>query len=235
MRHAHFSRVRPSAAVVVSLIALVLALSGSALAAGSLRGGDKVIAKHSLSANRLRDHTLSGKQIDVSRLGTVPSARTAGSAATATHAADATRAVTATSAKSATTAATVAGQTIKHFSRIIPVNADPVAVLSSNGLTLEAGCPSGQPEVRARSAVQGAWLRATTIGQGSTPARVVGASHTIAGLPVTIFSPADARGTIDLHYLQPDGHHVDIDAGVESLIAINGSSGCLLEGQAIAG
>ena len=125
-RKAHSARVRPSAAAVVSLTALVLALSGSALAAGSLRGGDEVIAKHSLSANRLRDHTLTGKQIDVSRLGQVPSARTADSAGTATHAANATRAVTATtatnatkalSAGSATTAASVSGQTIKHFSR----------------------------------------------------------------------------------------------------------------------
>ena len=108
-------------------------------------------------------------------------------------------------------------------------------MLSSNGLTLEAGCPGGQPDVRATSAVEGAWLRATTVGQGSSPARVAGAAHTLAGLPVVIFSPTDARGTIDLHYLRPDGHHVDIDAGVESLIPLNKSSGCLLEGQAIAG
>lgn len=219
--------------MVVSLIALVLALSGSALAAGSLHGGDKVIAKHSLSANRLRDHTLTGKQIDLSRLGKVPSANTADSAGTATHADNATKAL---SAASATTAASVSGQTIKHFSRVVPNNApEPVTVLSSSGLTLEASCLNGQPDVRATSAVQGAWLRATTIGQGSSPASVVGAQHTIAGLPVVIFAPASARGTIDLHYLKPDGHHVDIDAGVESLIAIGNSAGCLVEGQAIAG
>ena len=47
-------RRRPSAALVVAIIALVVAASGTALATGRLVSGDSLIRKHSLSGNRLR-------------------------------------------------------------------------------------------------------------------------------------------------------------------------------------
>jgi hypothetical protein len=77
---------RPSPALAVAVIALVFAMTGTAVAAASMSSGDKVIKKHSLSGNRLRNRTLTGTQIDVSKLGTVPHAQTAGSALSA-HAA----------------------------------------------------------------------------------------------------------------------------------------------------
>ncbi len=86
----------PSPAMIVALIALVFAMSGTAVAAGALVNGDKLIKKSSLSGNRLRAHTVTGKQVDLTRLGTVPTAVRADSAATADHA---------TSADSATSAA----------------------------------------------------------------------------------------------------------------------------------
>ena len=43
---------RPSAAMVVSLIALVLAASGTAIAATKLVNGDKLIKKGTLSGSR---------------------------------------------------------------------------------------------------------------------------------------------------------------------------------------
>ena len=69
----HWRR-RPSAAMVVAVIALVVAASGPAVAADHLAGGDSLIKKGSLSGNRLRDHTLTGLQIKLSELGTVPNA-----------------------------------------------------------------------------------------------------------------------------------------------------------------
>jgi hypothetical protein len=83
---------RPSASLVISLLALVLAASGTAIAAGGLAGGDSLIRKHSLSGNRLRTHTLTGAEINLSRLGPVPDAKAAdyatdaGSATTASNA-----------------------------------------------------------------------------------------------------------------------------------------------------
>ena len=77
---AHHGRRRPSAAMVVAVIALVVAASGSAFAAGRLVNGDSLIKKHSLSGDRLRSRTITGKQIKLSSLGQVPSAKTAANA-----------------------------------------------------------------------------------------------------------------------------------------------------------
>ena len=87
-----WARRRPSAAMAVAIAALVVAASGSAVAATKLVRGDSLIKKNSLSGNRLRNHTLTGQQIRVSSLGQVPSAKsaiTAKSASTAKSAGDA--------------------------------------------------------------------------------------------------------------------------------------------------
>ena len=78
--------------MVVGVVALCVAASGTAIAATKLVSGDKLIAKNSLSANRLRNHTISGTQVNLSKLGTVPSA---------TNATNATNATTATTANNA--------------------------------------------------------------------------------------------------------------------------------------
>jgi hypothetical protein len=94
----------PSPAMIVALIALVFAMSGTAVAASKLISGDKIIKKGSLSGNRLRAHTVTGTQIKVSTLGKVPSAALADSATHATSADSATSATHATSADTATSA-----------------------------------------------------------------------------------------------------------------------------------
>jgi len=70
-------RRRPSAGVVLGVIALVVATSGSAFAAGTLVNGDTLIKKNSLSGDRLRTASITGKQIKLSSLGTVPTAKNA--------------------------------------------------------------------------------------------------------------------------------------------------------------
>jgi hypothetical protein len=69
---------RPSASMIVAVLALVLAASGTAVAASKLVSGDSLIKKHSLSGNRLRNHTITGKQINMGKLGAVPSATAIG-------------------------------------------------------------------------------------------------------------------------------------------------------------
>lgn len=83
---------RPSASMIVAVIALVVAASGTAAAAGGLVTGDNLIKKHSLSGNRLRNHTITGTQIKLSKLGKVPSAHKADVAGSATNATNATNA-----------------------------------------------------------------------------------------------------------------------------------------------
>ena len=73
----HHRRRRPSAAMVIAVIALVVAATGTAVAAGDHVDGDSLIKKQSLSGNRLRDHTITGLQVKLRALGTVPKAKDA--------------------------------------------------------------------------------------------------------------------------------------------------------------
>jgi hypothetical protein len=65
----------PSPALVISLIALVAALAGTAYAANKINGAR--IIKHTISGGKLKKDTLTGYQIKNSKLGTVPAARRA--------------------------------------------------------------------------------------------------------------------------------------------------------------
>jgi hypothetical protein len=103
--------------MVVAVLALVVAASGTAIAASQLVVGDKLIKQQSLSGNRLRNHTIWGTQINLNRLGKVPSAASADHATNATNAANAAsatnanHAATADSATNATNAANAASAT----------------------------------------------------------------------------------------------------------------------------
>jgi hypothetical protein len=94
-----FSIRRPSASMIVALVALFAALGGTGYAAATLSGRD--IQRRSIPGNRVMNNALGGGQINESRLGVVPAAREALSAQTA---ASATTAGSATTAESAQTA-----------------------------------------------------------------------------------------------------------------------------------
>jgi hypothetical protein len=66
---------RPSPAMIVAVIALVVALGGTAIAAQSINGG--AIKKQTIGGGKLKQKTLTGFQINTNKLGTVPSARRA--------------------------------------------------------------------------------------------------------------------------------------------------------------
>ncbi len=66
---------RPSPAMVVSVIALIVALAGTAYAAQNINGG--AIKKQTIGGGKLKQKTLTGFQINTNKLGTVPAARRA--------------------------------------------------------------------------------------------------------------------------------------------------------------
>jgi hypothetical protein len=119
----HLLRRRPSAAMVVAIAALVVAMSGSAIAASTLVGGNSLIKKNSLSGNRLQNHSVTGSKIDLSTLGTVPSA---------TNATNATNAASASIAKVTYVASTATVQ---------PPN--PNATSPTPATPATATCPAG--------------------------------------------------------------------------------------------
>lgn len=63
---------RPTPAMVVAILALVVALGGTAYAAQQINGG--AIMKQSIGAGKLKHKTLTGYQINTNKLGVVPSA-----------------------------------------------------------------------------------------------------------------------------------------------------------------
>jgi hypothetical protein len=136
--------------MVVAIIALIVAASGTAVAATKMVSGDKLIIKDSLSGNRLHDqtltgtqikshsltakqiraHTLTGTQINLQRLGKVNSAKNAD------HATAATTAVAALNANNASNAAELSGQPASTFL----TNANRIG---TNGLVTSTASGSG--------------------------------------------------------------------------------------------
>jgi hypothetical protein len=68
-------RGRPSPAMVVAVIALIVALAGTAYAAQSINGG--AIKKQTIGGGKLKQKTLTGFQINTNKLGAVPAAKRA--------------------------------------------------------------------------------------------------------------------------------------------------------------
>ena len=84
MRGIRFSR--PSPALVVAIIALLMAMAGTGYAAFKLPKnsvGTKQLKKNSVTGAKVKKGTLTGKNINLAKLGTVPSAATATTAGTA--------------------------------------------------------------------------------------------------------------------------------------------------------
>jgi hypothetical protein len=146
-----FAKLRPSPATVLASLALVVALGGTAFAGPVARLAKLIsgstIKPRSIPGNRLKNDTLTGKQIKESSLGTVPNATSATNAthaSTADSATNATRAGTADSATNAALAANanaVGGITVRKVF-YAPATATPATttILSLGGLTLNATC-----------------------------------------------------------------------------------------------
>jgi hypothetical protein len=100
--------------MVVALLALVVALSGTAVAAG-LMTGDNLIRPRSLSGNRLRNHSVTGLQVAARTLAKVPSAKKADQAFVAGSAENAVNAQDAQFATNARNASTLGGQPPSSF------------------------------------------------------------------------------------------------------------------------
>jgi hypothetical protein len=64
---------RPSPAMIVALIALFVALAGTAYAAQTINGG--AIKKQTIGGGKLKQKTLTGFQINTNKLGVVPAAK----------------------------------------------------------------------------------------------------------------------------------------------------------------
>jgi hypothetical protein len=181
---------RPSAALTVAVLALVLAMGGTATAAKLFTGKDienksltgKDVKPKSIGKGKLKLDTLGGDQIDESTLGKVPSATAADTAATATSA---------TSAASADDAAKLGGVPAAAVVRNVEY-VTGAAIGNDTSKQAFAQCPAGKKVIGGAAAVNGnmtddVFLQRSQIANSQSQwfaqARTAGAGH--AGWTVT--------------------------------------------------
>jgi hypothetical protein len=109
------TRLKPTPALVVSVFALVVAMSGTAVAVSASINGS-TIKVHSIPANRIKTNSLTGKQINEKKLKTVPSA---------------------------TSATKVNGITVKKVFRVIPSGGAEISIVQFGRLQVFFGCDQG--------------------------------------------------------------------------------------------
>jgi hypothetical protein len=124
---------RPSPALIVACVALVIALGGTAYATSTISG--RTITDHSIAGRKLINNTLTGNQIKESALGTVPKANRAANASK------------------------VGGVTVRKVFYAPRTNSTtPNTILQLGGLVLKATCSHGDLEVVMTSTVDHAHL-----------------------------------------------------------------------------
>src|SRR6185295_2450146 len=134
---------RPSPAMLVAVVALIVALGGTSVASDAVDLAKKKlitgknIKKKSIQGDRLKDNTVTGTQVDESKLGKVPSATKADTATSATSATNA------TNATSATNSTQLGGHAAASFLRgtVTVIASAAVPANSFGGNT--AICPTG--------------------------------------------------------------------------------------------
>jgi hypothetical protein len=146
---------RPSAALSISILALIVAvagggqaiaettatiakqISGSTIKKGTVTG--KQIKSGTITSKQVKNDTLTGKQIKESTLGTVPSATTAGSAS------------------SAATADNVGGTFVRPFNfKSTLANSGKTTVFEHAGYRVQAECVSSKPSLKVTNVNAGA-------------------------------------------------------------------------------
>jgi hypothetical protein len=165
--------------MLVAVVAVILAASGTAIAATKLVSGDKLIKKGSLSGNRLRNHTITDKQVNLKKLGKVPNAKQADNATHATTADSATKATSATSATTATNAvnainaaragSSAATDDLKTWSGTASVG-QTVTLITIGPFTISGACTTvgGQPDAQTQIATSQTNSALDSYANGST-------------------------------------------------------------------
>jgi hypothetical protein len=126
---------RPSPALAIAVLALVVALGGSAYAVSRINGS--AIKRRSIPGDRIRNNALTGTEINKARLGRVNEAKNATNSKFALRASAADSAANALNAGSARSADTLAGSPPTAFQgriRWALVNASGTVVDQSGGI-----------------------------------------------------------------------------------------------------
>lgn len=208
-------RRRPSAALIVACLALLVALGGTAGAdpvaemTRLISGGQ--IKKNSIRGNRLVRGTITGREVNERRLGTVPRA---------------------TRAQSALNADLVGALAVRRLFFRGPAGAAPVQLFSGAGLSLFASCTAaGKPVLRATTAVNGATITFIRTGTTAASAQTGGTKAFNVGSSITVLGASD-NGAGTLSYARPDGAVATASLGYADSPSTGGAF-CTVAGTAV--
>lgn len=241
--------------MIVALTALVIASGGTAVAASSLVNGDTLIKKGTLSGNRLRKHTITGTQLNLKKLGKVPSAEKADAAtkaqaaanaghattadkatlatnaSNATNATDAINATNATNATNAGNAGTVGGQTVTKIFKKLPMGAATAEIYSRNGLLLSAGCTAGGTPIFTARGPSTAEMQVEGVASDDSPFSSESNGFTTA----VDLTQGNTTGAAGLSYANASGQVVTVSYGFDQSPNFGSTNtGCAITGTAIA-
>jgi hypothetical protein len=222
---------RPSPALIISIIALVMAMGGTGYAALKLPKnsvGAKQLRNNSVTGAKVKNHSLTGSDVKLSSLGTVPSATNATNATNATTAANA----SALQGHPASDFATGPGNQKIDFRAAD--NTGPTQIFNGGGLTLTAACSNtGTLTLNATTSVDHAEIQ--SYGDGSDTKDddfQVSETHDIAGT-------AAENEERDIVYTTPSGPVVALqilDASAAHTAPFGGTaSNCLVAGFGVVG
>lgn len=217
-------RRRPLAgpALVVSIVALIVALGGIGYTASKLPRNsvgraqlrdaavsEKELARAAVTSAKVKDHSLLGVDIDQKTLGKVQAA---------------------TLADSAKAAETVVGLNVRGVASTIPLAGEARVVGGDGGLEVHASCSDGgRISVDLRSTTEHALVRASVVAH-TPPAPGTSTVFEDAdfgpGETLSIFGPTGA-GTAQIVYLASDGH---VTSAVLAFGAMTGSQTCSVAG-----
>jgi hypothetical protein len=225
---------RPSPALVIAIIALIVALGGTGYAAVSLPKnsvGSKQLKKNAVigskikanavTGSKVKNGSLTGADINLGTLGTVPNA---------TNAANATHAGSADNATNAGNSAKTGGNTVRAFSLYGTSPVTDHQILDLDGLQLNASCTGGSVTLTAHTTTSDNEISAFTHdGSSGTEAQAFSDSFNAGdSFAVPMNTHSDEIG--QLRFTGADGHFVDLTYNEEDSTA---TDDCLLHGFAI--
>ena len=201
--------------MVVAFSALLLALSGTAVAASLISGSR--LKNRSVGSKKLKVHSVTGREINRSKLGRVPLAQRAQVAGVAGS------------------AFTIGGVTLKRIYSLQGVGQNTTPILNFEGLSIFGACPGGKPRAFAQSALNNTDLRVSVVGPGGKSAAVAGGTSNldVGGSP-SVIGGKDS-GTSTIVYTRQDNHTASVTLGFSDSPSPGGRKGCTFAGSAIGG
>jgi hypothetical protein len=227
---------RPSPAMAVAFVALLAALSGTAIALpgtntvdsgdiqngavktkdiknNDVRSGD--VRNGTLTGGDVRNDSLTGGDINDGTLGQVPSANTANSANSAN------------TANTANSANTIGGLVVRRVHTTVATDGATAVAFDVAGLKLTVACPGGLLDLAATTAVNDAVFASHANDGGS----VDGIRDSDFDIGVTI-DPIDTlfRGQVTINYARITGEVVAANLSVDDSNTFDSFDGCEVSG-----